>query len=42
MKVSKRELNELMRELLEFTENFSSDDEDKDGDKKQQAKTSQP
>lgn len=42
MKVSKRELNELMRELLEFTENFSSDDEDKDGDKKQQAKPASP
>lgn len=38
VKVSKRELNELMRELLEFTENFSSDDEDKAGAKKQQAK----
>lgn len=30
VKVSKRELNELMRELMEFTENLSSDDEDKD------------
>lgn len=30
VKVSKRELNELMRELMEFTENMSSDDEDKD------------
>ncbi|KAJ1530882.1 hypothetical protein ONE63_005724 [Megalurothrips usitatus] len=33
VKVSKRELNELMRELLEFTENLSSDDEDKTGNK---------
>ncbi|XP_034246249.1 uncharacterized protein LOC117648120 [Thrips palmi] len=44
VKVSKRELNELMRELLEFTENFSSEDEDKDkdGDKKQTAKPASP
>ncbi|KAE8752084.1 hypothetical protein FOCC_FOCC001246 [Frankliniella occidentalis] len=29
VRVSKRELNELMRELLEFTETLSSDDEEK-------------
>lgn len=33
VKVSKRELNELMRELLEFTENMSSEDEDKGAQK---------